>query len=330
VNLRYSTIHTSTGATQREFLAVPLSILADLIRYRPDVIVSGDLGLRSFVCWCAARLLGARFVLWSEDIASSAAGRSRLQQRLRRFLVGRADAFLAWGTPAQGYLSSLNVPRRKIFTCAQAIDNDYWVRKARALDRHEERQALGFKGVVFLLVGRALRLKGFQNFLHAWGALPEDLHARASAVVVGEGEYLPALQDLAGSLGLKNVTFAGAKSPDELARYYAASDIFVFPSLVDVWGLVVNEALCFGLPVLASRHAGASQALIAGSDVGVMFDPLDVEQFAARLGAWIENPPERAPAACRQALKDVTFAASSAAIQKMLDGVMSAEVPHGQ
>jgi len=274
--------------------------------------------------------LGARFVLWSEDIASSAGGRSRLQQRLRRFLVRRADAFLAWGAPAQSYLRGLNVPRQRIYTCAQAIDNDYWLHQARTLDRQEQRRALGFRAVTFLLVGRALPLKGFQNFLKAWSSLPQDLHARASAVLVGDGEYLPDLQELAGMLSLKNVTFAGAKSAHELARYYVASDIFVFPSLVDVWGLVVNEAMCFGLPILASQHAGASQALVANSGVGVIFNPSNIDEFASRLREWAERPPARDSTACHQILKDVTFNASSAAIQQMIDEVKTVRGPSGK
>src|SRR5882672_3244752 len=126
INLRYTTTHLSTGASQREPLSIPLAVLTDLIKCRPDVVVSGDLGARSLVCWFAAKMVGARFVLWSEDIASSALGRSRLQQWLRRFLVRRADAFLAWGDPARRYLTSLNVPLDRIFDCAQAIDNEYW------------------------------------------------------------------------------------------------------------------------------------------------------------------------------------------------------------
>jgi glycosyltransferase involved in cell wall biosynthesis len=321
INLRYTTNHVSTGASQREPLSIPLAVVTDLIRYQPDVVVSGDLGARSLVCWFAAKLVGARFVLWSEDITSSAVGRSKPQQWLRRFLVQRADAFLAWGEPALRYLRSLNVPQDRIFACAQAIDNDYWLQRARTLDPLEEKRALGFSGKVFLLVGRALPLKGFQNFLQAWTLLPKELHSQISAVFVGDGVYLSTLVSLAANRGLKNVSFAGAKSAEELARYYAAADIFVFPSLVDVWGLVVNEAMCFGLPILASRYAGASQALVADSNVGIVFNPSDIDEFASRLRSWIESPPVRQPEKCHEILKDVTFNASSIAIQKLIGQV---------
>jgi glycosyltransferase involved in cell wall biosynthesis len=323
LNLHYTTNHESTGASQREPLSIPLAVVVDLIRYRPDIIVAGDLGVRSLLCWFTAKCIGSRFVLWCEDIASSANGRSNTQRRLRRFLVKRADAFLAWGEPAQRYIESFGVQRNRIFTCAQAIDNEYWLRQAQRLDRETERRALGLSGVVFLLVGRALPLKGFQNFLQAWSRLPKELHPKISAVLVGDGDFLHGLRTLAAERGLNNVKFVGAKPADELARFYAAADIFVFPSLVDVWGLVVNEAMCFGLPILASQHAGASQALVANSNIGVVFNPSDIDEFALRLRAWIDSPPLPDPQLCRQMLEKISFSASTAAIQQMVSRVAS-------
>jgi glycosyltransferase involved in cell wall biosynthesis len=324
LNVLRTTNHPSSGALQREPFSIPLTLIADLIRSRPDVIVAGDFGLRSGVCWCAARLLRARFVLSSEEIATSAAGRSGIQRRLRNFLVRRADAFLAWGDPARLFLQSLNVDGRRIFSCAQAIDNPFWLQKARSLNRQAEREALGLDRITFLLVGRALPRKGFQNFLAAWGRLPQELHAKICAIIVGDGQDLPELKSLAGTRGLDNVRFAGAQSAAQLARFYAAADIFVFPSLEDVWGLVVNEAMCFGLPILASQFAGASQSLVAKSSIGIVFNPADLDEFTARLSAWALHPPAIAPEACQRVLENVTFSRSEQAIQRMVAEVTAA------
>jgi glycosyltransferase involved in cell wall biosynthesis len=296
-------------------------LIRDLIAYRPDVIVAGELGVRSFVCWCAAKILRSKFVLSSEEISTSAMGRSKLQLRLRRFLVRRADAFLAWGDPAKEYLLGLNIPASRVSTCAQAIDNEYWIGLAQLLDRTSERNALGLQGTVFLLVGRAVQRKGFQNFIAAWGRLSAADHSRACAVIVGDGDYLPDLKRLAADRGLTNIRFVGMKAGRELARYYSASDIFVFPSLEDVWGLVVNEAMCFGLPILASRYAGASQFLLVDSKLGLLFNPTDIQQFEQNLRKWIDSPPVRAPEHCRQVLRDLTFEKSCAAIREMMTTV---------
>jgi len=321
LNFPRITKHRGVGASQKEFASLPLNLALDLMGFRPNLIVSGDLGVRSFVCWCVARIIGARLVLWSEEIMTSGVGRSRPQQWLRRFLIRRADAFLAWGTPATAYLKSFNAPNARIFTCAQAVDNDFWIEQARTIDREETRTRLGFQGVVFLLVGRAVQLKGFQNFLAAWAGQSAAIHSKASAIIVGDGDYLVDLKGIAEDLNLKNVVFAGARTPPELARFYAAADIFVFPSLVDVWGLVVNEAMCFGLPILASKYAGASQGLIAGSAAGIVFDPNDAEEFAECLRAWSESPPRRAPKECQEILADISFKRSSEVIQQLIEAV---------
>jgi glycosyltransferase involved in cell wall biosynthesis len=318
INFKWTTQHNRSETKQREALPLPLLLVRDLLRIRPEVIISGDFGLRSMFCLFAARIMGARFTLWSEDIIDSAAGRSRLQHWLRRFLAKRADAFLAWGTPAVAYLEQLGADRHKVFCCAQAIDNEFWIEQAGAVHREEVRSTLRIQGTMFLMVGRALPLKGFTRFLSAWSTLTEHQHSRAMAIIVGDGESLPELKALAKQCGLKNVRFVGKQAPLELARYYAAADVFVFPSQVDVWGLVVNEALCFGLPVLASRYAGASQALIVDDELGRVFDPLDGSEFSECLHSWVDAPPKRNIAKAHAVVNGQTFEDSVRAIQSML------------
>jgi glycosyltransferase involved in cell wall biosynthesis len=326
-SMRKTTWHSDTQTSQIEPLPIPIGVLKDLLVFRPDVVIAGDMGPRSFICWLSSRLCGARFVLWSEEIATSAVGRSRVQHVLRRFLVKRADAFLAWGAPAADYLKSIGADSRRIYVCAQAIDNDRWMARAQQLDRDAERESLSLKGTVFLLVGRLLPLKGMIKFLQAWSSLSPDLQRNSYAVIAGDGELMPELARIIRERGLTNVRLAGQCSPELLARYYSAADLFVFPSQVDVWGLVVNEALCFGLPVLASRYAGASQALIHGSKLGQVFDPLNPTEFADYLSAWANAPPARSALAGQAALSTVSFATSVQAIELMLSQVNRPTLP---
>jgi glycosyltransferase involved in cell wall biosynthesis len=101
----------------------------------------------------------------------------------------------------------------------------------------------------------------------------------------------------------------------------------VLPSLEDVWGLVVNEAMCFGLPVLASQFAGASQSLVTGSDVGVVFNPANIEEFSSRLWEWAEAPPPRAITACRRRLEHLTFDRSISALDEMIAQIGPERIP---
>jgi len=320
-NLRFSTKHSGSGTVQDERLPIPLLLWLDLMCFWPKIIVSGDLGTRSLISWATARLIGARFVIWSEEIGPSAAGRSRLQLRLRQFLARRADAFLAWGRPAEDYLGSLRVEKKRIFRCAQAIDHSYWQERAEVLERDQQRKILNLEGTVFLLVGRLVDRKGFRSFLEAWSRAGSESAPNSIAVIVGSGEQGASLREYAHSKQLCNVRFVDALSPDELSRYYAAADIFVFPSLEDVWGLVVNEALCFGLPVLGSRFAGSTQGLLRGSRLGVEFDPTDIESFAAHLTALRRAPPVIDRAEGHRVIEEVTFEYSRKVIKDLLDVV---------
>jgi glycosyltransferase involved in cell wall biosynthesis len=81
------------------------------------------------------------------------------------------------------------------------------------------------------------------------------------------------------------------------------------------------------LPVLASQFAGASQSLIAGSDLGVVFNPADIEEFSRRLLEWAETPPPRRVDACRQRLKDLTFDRSISALDEMIAQIGPERIP---
>jgi glycosyltransferase involved in cell wall biosynthesis len=318
-NLPWTTRHAERRTRQRELIAIPWSLAGDLWRFRPQVIVSGDLGLRSLVCCLVARMTAARLVLWSEEIAASAVGRSRLQRLIRRYLARRADAFVAWGKPAAEYVRSLNVEESRIFLCAQAVDNDWWMRRAASLDRERCRGRLQLAGTVFLLVGRLVELKGFAHFLAAWAQIPAELHSRISAVIVGEGAQRAELEQLLLRHRLVNVRLAGARTATELASYYAAADVLVFPSLQEVWGLVVNEAMCFGLPVLGSCHAGATLELVAGTDAGEIFDPLDARQFVELLVRWASKRPAYDASHIRAAVGEVSIDRSVQGLQRAID-----------
>jgi len=324
INIHFRTNHKTAQTTQREQLPLPVGLLAGLIQFRPHVIIAGDMGLRSLLCWIAARLIRSRFVLWTEDIASSARDRSWLQKKLRRFLVTHTDAFLAWGRPAKEYLISLDAKAELIHVCQQAVDNDFWKRQSDALDRAALRRELSCHRPTFLLVGRLVERKGFRNFIQAWHNANAGL-SHCMAIIVGNGDQLESLQRLVEQHKISNIRFAPSQSPQELAKYYAAADVFVFPSLEDVWGMVVNEALCFNLPILASKYAGASQGLIAEAMPECLFDPTNIAEFSEKLITMSTCYASENKRRGRSLLEDTTFEKSAQAIATLLHGISAHE-----
>jgi glycosyltransferase involved in cell wall biosynthesis len=285
INLPYKTYHNDTGAHQFQNLYIPVGLPLDLLFFRPNLIISGEFGLRSLVAMMVARLRGIPFVLWSEEIAESAKGISKKQRILRNILIPRATACLAWGIPAFNYLKSFHVPDSKIFYCAQAVDNQFWMDKVSGYNKPDLKVKHGFLGKVFISVGRLVERKGLDILLNAWGALPDMVKTKNTLVIVGAGEEEQKLRQLASDNGINNVYFVGYKTAEELPEYYAASDVLVFPSLGDVWGLVVNEAMACGLPVLASKYAGASQELIGSAGYRCIYCTLGEMVFSRYQGS---------------------------------------------
>lgn len=316
INLRWRTYHRQVARSQIEPLHIPLRLFYDLARFRPQVIISGELGLRSLGAWLLAKLLSSHLVIWTEEITETARSKSGLQHRLRRFLIPRTRAFLAWGEPAADYLRSFDVPDRAIYLCAQAVDNDAWLERVRKLDRNQLRAKLGFHGRIFLSVSQLINGKGIDLLISAWLAVPQHYRADSKLVIVGRGSEAERLKQQAGDH--PDIVFAGYQPQEQLADYYAAADVFIFPSLIDVWGLVVNEAMVCGLPVLASKYAGASQGLVQNTGAGEVFDPADHGEFTALLQRWCTRPLSIEPRFIRSIIAPFNFDVSISAMRRVI------------
>lgn len=318
INLPWTTKHASVATRQREYLAIPLLQHFEIASFKADLIISGEFGLRSLSAWFTARLLRVPLVLWSEETSATARAKGGLRLMVRRFLIPRAKAFLVLGRPAADYLQSWGVPTSKIYVGAQAVDNGFWLEESGKSDRARIRQEMGLTGTTFVAVGRLVELKGFDLLLNAWAGIPKDLQKRHTLLIIGEGAERERLEAQANRLHIARVIFAGHKSLAELAGMYAAADVLVFPSLVDVWGMVVNEAMACGVPVLASRYAGASQELIDGTGAGEVIDPLDGEAFSKALERWCSADLSTMRTRAREVIEDCNFNVTVNAIRRLI------------
>jgi len=112
-----------------------------------------------------------------------------------------------------------------------------------------------------------------------------------SLTIVGSGPQDAELKALVQSLGVRGIRFAGFVDQDELPAYYAAADVFVFPTLEDTYGIVLLEAAASGLALIASTHAGATLDFVKDREDGLIFTPPD-EHALAELIAELADSPE--------------------------------------
>lgn len=148
---------------------------------------------------------------------------------------------------------------RDLATCARGVDTTLFRPRADA--------DLGLPRPVSLYVGRVAPEKSVEDFLR--------LDLPGTKVVVGDGPDRARLE-----AAYPEAVFAGTQRGEELARHYAAADLFVFPSRTDTFGLVVLEALASGLPVAAYPVTGPVD-IIGGTDAGVLDDDLQKAAVAA-------------------------------------------------
>ncbi len=131
---------------------------------------------------------------------------------------------------------------------------------------------------IILSVGQFIHRKGFDVLLRAM----KECKNEYGVYIVG-GVPTEEFRNLQEKLALEHVHFVGFMGKKELSEYYLASDLFVIPTREDIWGLVVNEAMCYGLPVITTERCGAGQELVINDRNGFLVPVDDVQQLAKRI-----------------------------------------------
>jgi len=211
-----------------------------------------------------ARKRGVRIVQWYESHALSSRFRMGPIRWLRESLLKRADAWAVPGIMARDYLVSMGIPAERITLAPNSVDvRIYATATNGCLDRSGPAR--------FLYVGRFIKLKGLCMLMRGFACLQANT---AKLRLVGYGPLERNLRSL--SSDMPNVEFHTAThSPFETAQHYAWADVVAMPSIREVWGLVINEALAAGCYALSSSVAGVTPDLIENAplDVGRSIDP---------------------------------------------------------
>jgi len=183
-----------------------------------------------------------------------------LKYRFKRLLVGSASGWLSSGGHTSEYLVHYGARREAIYTYpfTSLWERDILPEQPSKEEKEALRKKLGMpEGRIVLYVGRFTRAKGMDALLEAAPALDKD-----TGVYFVGGE--PSQEHLAfqQAHGLSQVHFVGFRKKEQLAEYYKAADVLVLPTQSDVWGLVINEAMACGLPVITTDRCVAGLELI--------------------------------------------------------------------
>jgi len=263
----------------------------------PHVILCG--GYNYFASWQS--LLWARnhkvpFFLWSESNVQDMRRGRVVVEFLKTEFLKRCSGFVVPGKSALEYLRAHNVDEGAIFTAPNAVDNEFYTAAAAAARQNAAnwRREFALPQRYFLFVGRLVPEKGGFELLSAYAKLDESMRQQIGLVLAGDGACRQQLESQASSIVPGGVRFAGFAQRDQLAIYYALAEMLILPTYTDTWGLVVNEAMACGLPVVVSRVAGCAADLVKENWNGLLVTPKDVPSLTSAMRSLADQPDLRA------------------------------------
>jgi glycosyltransferase involved in cell wall biosynthesis len=207
------------------------------------------------------------------------------KENLKRVLIRQFKSAICAGAVHKEYLEKLGLPADRIFLGYDVVDNEYFFRQAAKVrnnpDDHRHLPGLGCSKPYFLASARFIKRKNLAFLLHAYEIYCQNMKSSGydgniwGLIVLGDGDERGALEKTIKELNIERVTLAGIQQIENLPAYYALAGAFIHPALQDQWGLVVNEAMASGLPVLVSRGCGCASELVENGVNGFVFDPTD-------------------------------------------------------
>jgi len=247
----------------------------------PDVVaVNGWNNFGSLIAANCCLRRGIPMVVMSESSRQDEP-RTWWKEAIKRRIVGLYSAALVGGQRHVEYLVDLGMPPKRVFTGYDVVDNDYFGRRTA-----EIRNKRGLPENYFLASARFIEKKNLSTLIEAYAEYRRRSEIAAKVpwdlVVLGDGPLRETLNSQLSTLDLnEHVHLPGFKPYDELPLYYALANVFVHASTTEQWGLVVNEAIASGLPVIVSQRCGCVPELVQGN--GVTFDPTNEHELTARL-----------------------------------------------
>jgi glycosyltransferase involved in cell wall biosynthesis len=258
--------------------SLPLRLRQHLDRRTPKVVaIQGWSSAVALTTLCWALENKARVILFSESNHYDHP-RRWLSEISKKIVLKYCDAALVGGQDHCDYLTRLGFDESRIARGYNVIDNAHFSVSQRS------------DASSFLAVGRLIPVKNFETIFRAYAKYQAGEKAWELRIA-GDGALESELRDLASELGLSNdIEFVGFQKYDELPELYRNAGCLVHASVIEPWGLVVNEAMAASLPVLLSSHCGCSRELLKHGENGFIFDPMDYATLANQMHQIASEP----------------------------------------
>ncbi len=265
------------------FFINPLLIFK-LLKDKKDVYIVGENPSNLFSTLATiiiSKIYQKPLIIWSEAIEEDYRDKNTIQKimdkicdKYRKLLYSQADSLIGYGEKPKQYLIRRGVNPEKIYSGIQVMPEE--------LLREPEKKNKDKKTILYL--GYLNERKGVRYLIEAYKSLEDRKDWKL--LIAGSGPAKSNLEKIAGEE--KDINFLGYVSEEEKADYYSKADIFVLPTLQDPWGLVVNEAMYYGCPIITTEAAGASQ-IVQKADNGIIVEPKNQKELREALDKLIKD-----------------------------------------
>jgi glycosyltransferase involved in cell wall biosynthesis len=286
-------------------------LIRDLMVFRPTVLINVGMSPRAIILCIISKILNKKILIWWGGTILSEKKVSHFKKLYRKIVIFLSDGAIFYSKLSFNYFKSLT---KREFPFVVIGNNTRDTQKYRnKIIQYKQKQPRKNE-INLITVGFQEKRK---NTITLLKALKTIKSISLKLLVIGDGEELPHLKSYCQKNNLKNVIFLGSIPINEIPKLYACSDIFIHPSLRDLWPQTYNEAAAAGLPVLISNKSGVLNSYIEKFKDIALFDPNDYEQLAERIEILI-NGRELRKKMGETALKEALSSDCSSCTSKIL------------
>lgn len=303
-----------------------MALLRHVRAFRPDVInLTGYHDPAQLLVLLWANATGIRVVMQNESTAADHQ-RGNWKERIKRWVFDRCDGFFCFGEQSATYLIGLGVAPSRILLRKNAVDNNALrIAYDRALPaRVQQQQTQRLRPNNFVFVGRLTAFKNLSTLLTSFVEAQRQSYNAADwgLILLGDGPEREMLQQKISELGVGNaVRLLQGRPWFRVPDVLALSNVLVLPSTSEPWGLVVNEAMVCGLPVIVSDRCGCVPDLVHDGQNGFVFDPGQPAELTRHLTRFMNGSVD-VEQMSRLARQSIVPYSPEAVAQEMLAGFM--------
>lgn len=278
-----------TDDVNKFFNLINIEVISDLIKNRYDFLwMNGHNSFTNIIAVITAKIIGIKLLMRADTQLNDE--RSKIKKITRKpvmkLFYKLFYGFLYIGTRNREYYKYIGVADNKLFLVPFSVNNDFFISTVEDVKNNKieikNKFNLNNNNLNIIYASKLMKSKNPIDLLKAYEIVKKKFE-NVNLIFVGTGEEEENLKNYVEKNRIKDVFFLGFLNQSELPEIFAVSDIFVLPAINEAWGLIINEAMCAGLPIIVSDVVGAVPDLLKEGINGYSFVAGDIEQLADKL-----------------------------------------------